>query len=145
MGFKRIAISLILVLGIALSVVPAAIAQSVYSFKMTCKGNQPVAIEGAATTTWNWTVNGAFMNGGFTSCNTSGGGFTVTGSGTVPSNANGITASMSIHRANCFKTVSTSQSFMPGGKVSITLKASCTGFKAGVGSLTIDASFTLKN
>lgn len=136
---------LVFVLGTSLLIVPMAAGQQVYTFKMGCKGNQPFAIVGAATTVWNWTVNGVKENGGFASCNTTGGGFTVTGTGTVPSNANGITASMSVHRANCAKTVSTSQSFAQGGSVSISLKASCTGSKAGVGSLSIDASFGLKS
>jgi hypothetical protein len=143
MRLNRILIALIFIFGLSLTIVPFASAKSVYSFKTTCKGNPPLAFVGEAGTTWNWTVNGASMNGGFTFCNTSGA--TGTGSGTVPSNANGITATMNVHRANCLKTVSTSQSFAPGGPVSITLKASCTGFKAGVGSLTIDATFTLKS
>lgn len=142
---KRILIALVFVLSAALYAVPLAAAQSSFSFKISCKGNTPFSILGSADGSWNWTVNGVKENGGFITCNTSGGGFSATGSGTVPSNANGIVASLSVQRANCFKTVSTTQSFTSHGTVSVSLKADCTGFKAGVGSLSISASFTLKN
>ena len=140
-------IPLIALLGVSFSVFPAAgammTAPSAYSFSIACHGHGSAAIGGGGSAIWNWTVNGVKEDGGQTEC-----GIAinhVTGTGTVPSNANGIVAQLSGERGNCaFGPVSTTQSFAPGGNVNVKLSGSCSGVAEGQG-VSISVSFSLKS
>ena len=119
-------------------------ATSAYSFQMTCSENHPSLTQGFAQAGWNWTINGQPINGGGVDCSLAGGGSTVTGSGSVPPNVNGITGGILVERDTCQKLVFGSRSFTGSGGVSFSLKASCEADPSNSGPLTIEASFTLK-
>src|SRR3989442_13247988 len=143
-------IGFVSVLGIILSTMPLASAQSTFSWNFTCKGNKFAfpGIGSSATATWNRTVNGVAENPGSGSafCGASDNStFTVSGSGTVPTNANGITAFIHAQTGNNGCTVSTSKSLSQNGSVSINnLTVKCSG--AEEGKLTfIEATFNLKS
>src|SRR5258708_4885849 len=96
----------ILLLIIALSTVPSALAQSTYSWSMDCRSSS-AGDTGGAVTVWNWTLNGVSIAGNTSYCN-------QTGSGTVPSNANGIIARLHVQIAGqpmCSHDYFASQSF----------------------------------
>jgi len=130
-------IGLMLILGAALSAVPMVFAQSSYSWSAKCHG----AIGSGAVADFSWTQNGVSIVSSFGYCNyllTSN-----TGRGTVPSNANGIIVSFTVHvDGACSKSVSTSQSFTLGTRPSIKLSASCSGTSYG-GTVSIKADFSL--
>src|SRR3989442_6286108 len=110
-------IGFVSVLSIILSTMPLASAQSTFSWNFTCEGSkfQQPGFVSFAVATWNWTVNGVAENpgSGSATCAESGNSTgTVSGSGTVPTNANGITASVRAQTGGGHTcTVSTSQSF----------------------------------
>jgi len=128
---------LALILGVVMSAIPAVFAQSSFSWSAKCHG----AIGSGATADWIWTQNGASIASGNGFCN-----YTLTsnsGSGTVPSNANGIVVLFTVHvDGACSKQVSASQSFSPGTTPSIRLAASCSGTSYG-GTVSIKADFIL--
>ncbi len=98
---------------------------------------------------WNWTVNGVAENTGSGSAGPCGAcipACTVSGSGAVPINANGITATVKAQvESGKVCTVSTSQSFSNKGTVSIkNLSVTCQGVEEGKSSF-IEATFNLKS
>jgi len=153
MGLNKVFITVAIVLGIVFSTVPTVAALS-FTASVTCKGPK-FGIIGQSFGYWNWTLNGApigpFVSSGVItasgaiSCNSTGGGpNTTTATGTQPSNANGVIATVTAQIKGCYHQVSASQTFSPGGKVSITVKASCTGNAYGT-SVTETGTFTLRN
>ncbi|SRR6266702_5364186 len=126
----------ILLLVIALSTVPSAMAQSTYSWGMDCKAASGFEQYGGyADTVWNWTLNGVSIAGNTSYCGT-------TGSGTVPSNANGIIAHLYVNQEKCHHNYYTSQSFNPGSVPRISLKGSCAETLYGT-PYSIEATFKL--
>ncbi len=136
MGLNRVLITLALILVVAFSVVPTVASLS-FAASVTCTG-PTFGIIGVSFAYWNWTSNGVpigpFVTSGIISasgvlhCNSTGGGpNTTTGTGTQPSNANGIIVRVTSQIKACYHVVSASQSFASGQPVSITLKASCVG------------------
>jgi len=153
MEMNRVFITLALLLGIAFSAVPTVAASRSFTASLTCTGTT-IGIIGVVFAYWNWTSNGVpigpFVQSGIISasgvlhCNNSGGGFTTTTSGTQPSNANGIIATLTSHIKACFHGAQASQSFPPGQPVSITVRVSCTGNAYGT-PVTIKGTFTLNS
>ncbi len=146
---NRAIIGVVFLLGAILSFVPLANAQSTFSWSLTCKGSKFAFFGGSAFAEWNWTVNGVAENAGSgttPSCGAAIPSITLSGSGTVPANANGIIASVIAHAESgrtC--TASTSQSFSNKGSVSINnLSVSCQGVEDGKTSF-IEATFNLKS
>ncbi len=142
-------IGFVSVLGIMLSTMPLASAQSTFSWNFTCDGSKFAFFGGSATATWNWTVNGVAENTGSGSAGPCGAcipACTVSGSGAVPINANGITATVKAQvESGKVCTVSTSQSFSNKGTVSIkNLSVTCQGVEEGKSSF-IEATFNLKS
>lgn len=149
---KRTLVSLTLVLAVALSTMPLGFAQSTFSWNFTCSGSkfqQEVGFVSTASATWNWTANGTPENSGSgtTFCNESANqSNTVSGSGAVPANANGITVFVRAQTAGghgC--TVSTSQSFSNKGTVNIkNLSCSAQGVESRLSTF-IEATFNLQS
>jgi hypothetical protein len=135
MRLNKVFITLAFILGIAFSTVPTVAASS-FTASVTCKGPK-FGIIGQSFGYWNWTLNGApigpFIKSGI-----------IAASGAISCNANGIIATVTAQIKGCYHQVSASQSFTPGGQVSITVKASCTGNAYGT-SVTETGTFTLKN
>ena len=153
MGLNKILIAVFLALITAFSIVPSFAALS-FTASVTCKGPK-FGIIGQSFGYWNWTQNGVpigpFVQSGIItasgaiSCNSTGGGpNTTTATRTQPSNANGIIARVTAQIKGCYHTVSAAQSFAAGEHVSITVRASCTGFAYGT-AVTESGTFTLKS
>ena len=124
-----------------LLVVPQAMAKtpivsSTYSWQVSCKSSL-AGIPGSAVARWNWTQDGKNITGGLAAC-----GWNNPGTGTVPSNANGIIASLSTQIKFCFHSTSTTQSFAPGTVPRITLESSCQASAYGF-PVSIKATFTI--
>jgi len=121
----RTFVSLTIVLAAVLSALPVVAAQSSYNWTLTCKGGVGGITAGSAAR-WNWTQNGVSIAGSYSFCTTyANQKLSVSGTGTVPANANGIVVLLYVHAKNCFSSTSTTRPFTTG--VSISLKASCTG------------------
>src|SRR6266852_2599897 len=128
---------LILLPIIAMSTVPSVLAESTYSWSMNCR-SRFAGDPGGADTVWNWTLNGVSIAGNISYCG-------KTGSGTVPSNANGIIARLGVQIAgqpSCIHDYFVSQSFNPGSVPRISLKGSCSTSNYGT-PVSITASFKL--
>ncbi len=142
----------VFVLGIVIvSTMPvmAAAQTSSYSWSLTCQGSKFAFFGGSASATWNWTVNGVPENTGSGSSGPCGAclpACTVSGIGVVPTNANGITATVTAQvESGKVCTVSTSQSFSNKGTVSIkNLSVQCQGVEEGKSSF-IEATFSLQS
>lgn len=136
---KRILLGTVFLLATILPIIPLANAQSTFSWSITCEGSkfQAPGKVGSAHAVWNWTVNGVPENAGSgqaicSEVNNSK--ETVSGTGTVPSNANGITATLTAQvESGRTCTVSASQSFSNKGTVSIkNLSVTCQGVESGL-------------
>jgi|ERR671923_2198043 hypothetical protein len=132
-------IGLVTLLGIFLSTVSLVNAQSTFSFSITCEGSkfQAPGKVGSADAIWNWTVNGVAENAGSgkaTCTEINNEKNTVSGTGAVPANANGITATLTAQvESGRTCTVATSQSFSNKGTVNIkNLSVTCQGVESGL-------------
>ncbi len=150
---RKAKIAYISVLGIlvlsAIPVVAATQTSSTYSWSFTCQGSKFATFGGSAEVTWNFTVNGVAENAGSGSAGPCGAcqpACTISGSGAVPTNANGITATVTAQvESGKVCTVSTSQPFSKQGTVSIkNLSVQCQGVEEGQSSF-IEATFNLSN
>jgi len=126
-----IATVMILVPLIVSSIIPSAFASETYSYSETCN----VKNEGSAGTYWNWTQDGVLIGGSSVPC----GGF---GSGTVPSTANGIIATLNVQTHGCFHSYTTTKAFSPGSVPKISLNGSCGGINYWT-QVSVKASFKL--
>ena len=148
----KVILGVVFLLSDILSTVPLANAQSTFSWNFTCEGSkfqQETGFVSIAATTWNWTVNGVAENAGSgrANCNESANQTnTVSGSGAVPANANGIVAFVRAQTAGghgC--SASTSQSFSSTGTVNIkNLSCSAHGVESGLSTF-IEATFNLRS
>lgn len=148
---KTTFVSLTLVLAVALSASPLALAQSTFSWNFTCQGSkfqQEVGFVSTASATWNWTANGTPENSGSGTarCNSSANQTNmVSVAGSVPANANGITVFVRAQTAGRTCTTSTSQPFSNKGTVSIkNLSVACHGVESGLSTF-IEATFNLQS
>jgi hypothetical protein len=95
---------------------------------------------GSAATDWNWTLNGVSIPSNTSYCHQN-----QTGSGIVPSNANGIVARLDVQLAgqpSCSHQYFASQSFNPGSIPSMDLKGSCSTINYGT-KVSINVTFKL--
>ncbi|MBO0887530.1 hypothetical protein J2P12_00355 [Candidatus Bathyarchaeota archaeon] len=136
---NRTIIGLVTLIGVILSIVSLANAQTTFSFSITCEGSkfQAPGKVGSANAIWNWTVNGVPENAGSGKAICSeinNDKNTVSGTGAVPANANGITVTLTAQvESGKTCTVSTSQSFSNKGTVNIkNLSVTCQGVESGL-------------
>lgn len=121
---SALAISFLCTSAIVMSLAtPLASAQTgtPYTFAIACNtGN--TARAGDAGASWTFTDDGQLVGGGTAGCgiNEKNG-----GTGTVPPNANGIVARLTIFQGNCEGDGFGSQSFAAGGQFSLKVTASC--------------------
>ena len=117
---RNIIIPVVLIVGMTLSILPLANAQSTYSWTLNCKRSG--GLVGNIFAQWNWTSNGKTVQSNTAFCSA------TPGSGTVPSSANGITARLVTEFSRgtgCFNQDSVTKSFASGTVPSIQLKSSC--------------------
>lgn len=135
---KRLSFYALAILSITmLSVIPSAFGASTYSWTVSCKRSG--GLVGNVIARWNWTSNGVSIQGNTAFCSS------TPGSGTVPSNANGIIASLVTEfsrGSGCFNQDSVTKSFATGTVPSISLKSSCSTFAYGQKD-TVSATFQL--
>ncbi len=135
MRSQNVPIYAIIVLSVtALAIIPSAFGQATYSWTLDCK--RTGGLVGNVVAYWNWTSNGVSIQGNKAFCSA------TPGTGTVPSNANGIIARVTASFRNCFNQDSATKSFTPGTVPSISLKAFCSTFAYGQKD-TVSATFTL--
>ncbi len=131
---------LILLPIIAASTVPSVLAQSTYSWSLACRSSS-AGDPGSGVIDWNWTLNGVSTAGNTSYCRSP----SATGNGTVPSNANGIIARLTMQLAgqpSCIHEYFVSQPFNPGSAPRIDLKGSCSTTNYGT-PVSIKADFKL--
>ncbi len=107
MNRKRFVVACALALVTLLSVSTSALASSTYSWTLSCSGNDTAS--GAGSASWQWLANGAPISGASGSAGCSGT-MSGSGSGTIPTGANGIEVTVSVLGNS--KTVT--QTFSPG-------------------------------
>lgn len=132
---NKIIVGVVFLLGTLLTIVPLANAQSTYAWTLSCQ--RTGGLVGNVYATYNWTVDGVNLQSNTAFCGS--------GSGTVPSNANGISARLVTEFSRgtgCFHTDSVTKSFAPGTVPSIQLKSSCSTTAYGQKD-TAKATFTL--
>jgi len=138
----------------AFSVVPFAAGSSSFTASVVCTGPK-FGVIGQSFGYWNWTHNGVpigpFVQSGIiaasgvVSCNSTGGGPTTkTASGIQPTDANGLNVRVTSQIKGCYHITNDSQSFSPGGSVSIKVSATCTRVSYGV-VITETGTFTVKS
>ena len=136
----------------ALSLVPSVAGSSSFTASVVCTGPR-FGVIGQSFGYWNWTLNGVpigpFVHSGIIAasgvvgCNSTGGGpNTTTASGRQPANADGINVRVTSQIKGCYHLTDGSQSFSPGGSVSISVKATCTRVSYGV-VVTESGTFTV--
>src|SRR2546427_8579434 len=105
---------------------------------MNCRSSS-AGDPGSGVADWNWTLNGVSIASNTSYCRG------PSGSGTVPSNANGITVRLTMQLAgqpSCIHEYFLSQPFNPGSVPRIDLKGSCNTINYGT-PVSIKANFKL--